>query len=183
MRHDEIVSRNSVLACHLAPSDGPKGRSRLFSLGDYSPAIGQSSQGGSAYSTLQFNGFVLNYENLQPLTPFPAALSAYCPHLRCREIRAMNRLSVMGELTASLADEIAQPVATALNNARAAIRFLDRSPPDLSEVREALECIVADADRARDLIDRVRDQFKTVPRKDLFDANKAIDDVTARGAK
>ncbi len=80
--------------------------------------------------------------------------------------RAMSRLSVMGELTALLADEITQPVATALNNARAALHFLDRSPPDLSEVREALECIVADADRATDIIDRVRDQIKKAPPRD-----------------
>ena len=96
----------------------------------------------------------------------------------------MNRLSVMEELTASLADEIAQPVATALNNARAALRFLDRSPPDLSEVREALECIVDDADRATHIIDRVREQTKKAPpRKGLFDANEAINDPPRTGTK
>ena len=57
----------------------------------------------------------------------------------------MNRLSMMGELAASLAHEITQPIATAGNNARAAMRFLDRNLPDLGEVREALECIVGDA--------------------------------------
>src|SRR5260370_4647889 len=90
----------------------------------------------------------------------------------------MNRLSVMGELTASLAHEITQPIATARNNARAAMRFLDRSPPDLGEVREALACIVDDADRAGDIIDRIRDHIKKAPpRKDRFDLNKAIDQV------
>jgi PAS domain S-box-containing protein len=94
------------------------------------------------------------------------------------DLAHMNRLSVMGELTASLAHEITQPIATARNNARAAIRFLDRGPPDLSEVKEALECIVADADRAGDIIDRIRDQIKKAPpRKSLFDLNKAIKEV------
>jgi hypothetical protein len=94
------------------------------------------------------------------------------------DLAHMNRLSVMGELTASLAHEITQPIATARNNARAAIRFLDRGPPDLSEVKEALECIVADADRAGDIIDRIRDQIKKAPpRKSLFDLNKAIEEV------
>jgi C4-dicarboxylate-specific signal transduction histidine kinase len=84
----------------------------------------------------------------------------------------------MGELTASLAHEITQPIATARNNARAAMGFLDRSPPDLSEVREALECVVADADRAGDIIDRIRDQIKKAPpRKGRFDLNQAIDEV------
>jgi C4-dicarboxylate-specific signal transduction histidine kinase len=68
----------------------------------------------------------------------------------------LNRLSMMGELAASLAHEIiTQPIATARNNAIAAMRFLDR-PPDLAGVREALECIVADADRAGDIIGRIR---------------------------
>jgi len=90
----------------------------------------------------------------------------------------MNRLSVMGELTASLAHEITQPIATARNNARAAIGFLDRSPPDLSEVREALECTVADADRAGDIIDRIRDHIKKAPpQNDRFDLNAAINEV------
>src|SRR6266566_916273 len=111
-----------------------------------------------------------------------ATVRAQEEHERLRQLESdlahMNRLSVMGELTASLAHEIAQPIATARNNARAAIGFLDRSPPDLSEVREALECIVADADRAGDIIDRIRDQIKKAPpRKGRFDLNQAIDEV------
>ncbi|HEY6832942.1 MAG TPA: PAS domain S-box protein [Pseudolabrys sp.] len=94
------------------------------------------------------------------------------------DLAHMNRLSVMGELTASLAHEITQPIAAARNNARAAMRFLDRGPPDLSEVREALECIVADADRAGDIIDRVRDHIKKAPPRTFrFDLNKAIEEV------
>ena len=61
----------------------------------------------------------------------------------------MNRVSMMGELAASLSHEITQPIAAARNNARAAMRFLDRNPPDLGEVREALACVVDDADRCR----------------------------------
>jgi PAS domain S-box-containing protein len=94
------------------------------------------------------------------------------------DLAHMNRLSVMGELTASLAHEITQPMASARNNARAALNFLDRSPPNLGEVREALSCIVRDADRAGGIIDRIRDQIKKAPcRKDRFDLNKAIDEV------
>jgi PAS domain S-box-containing protein len=90
----------------------------------------------------------------------------------------VNRLSVMGELTASLSHEITQPIAAARNNARAAMHFLDRNPPDLGEIREALASIVGDADRAGDIIDRIRDQIKkTPPRKCHFDLNEAIDEV------
>ena len=105
-------------------------------------------------------------------------------HERLRRLESdlahMHRLTMMGELAASLAHEITQPIATARNNARAATRFLDRNPPDLGEVREALECIVADADRAGDIIDRIRDHIKKAPpRKGRFDLNKAIDEVIA----
>ena len=67
----------------------------------------------------------------------------------------MNRLSMMGELAASLAHEITQPIASARNNARAAQNFLEIQPPNLGEVREALGCVVGDADRAGNIIDRI----------------------------
>ena len=103
-------------------------------------------------------------------------------HERLRQLESdlahMNRLSMMGELAASLAHEIAQPIATARNNARASVHFLDRSPPDLGQVREALTCVVDDADRAGDILDRMRDHIKKAPpRKERVDLNKAINDV------
>jgi signal transduction histidine kinase len=66
-----------------------------------------------------------------------------------------KRGATMGQLTASIAHEIKQPIATARNNARAALNFLDKSPPDVAEVREALGCIVNDTDRASDVVDRI----------------------------
>jgi PAS domain S-box-containing protein len=94
------------------------------------------------------------------------------------DLAHMNRLSMMGELAASLAHEITQPVASARNNARAALNFLVRQPPDLGEIREALGCIVGDTDRAGNIIDRVRDHIKKAhPRKQHFDLNEAINEV------
>jgi C4-dicarboxylate-specific signal transduction histidine kinase len=94
----------------------------------------------------------------------------------------MNRVSMMGELAASLSHEITQPIASARNNARAAQNFLDMQPPDLGEVREALSCVVGDTDRAGDMIDRMRDHIKkTPPRKEQFDLNEAINEVIALG--
>jgi len=85
---------------------------------------------------------------------------------------------VMGELAASLSHEIAQPIASARNNARAAQNFLKMQPPDLGEVREALSCVVADADRSGEIIDRIREQIKNAPpRKERFDLNAAINEV------
>jgi PAS domain S-box-containing protein len=94
----------------------------------------------------------------------------------------MNRVSMMGELTASLSHEITQPIASARNNARAAQNFLDTQPPGLDEAREALSCVVGDTDRARNIIDRIRDHIKKAPpRKAPFDLNKAINEVMVLG--
>jgi C4-dicarboxylate-specific signal transduction histidine kinase len=94
------------------------------------------------------------------------------------ELAHVSRVMTLGQLTASIAHEVNQPIGSARNNARAAMNFLDRSPPELGEVREALGCIVADADRAGGIIDRIRDQIKKVPpRSDRFDLNRAIEEV------
>jgi PAS domain S-box-containing protein len=90
----------------------------------------------------------------------------------------MNRVSMMGELAASLSHEITQPIASARNNARAAQNFLDMQPPNLGEVREALSCVVGDTDRAGDIVDRIRANIKKAPqRKGQFDLNEAINEV------
>ena len=90
----------------------------------------------------------------------------------------VNRVSIMGELAASLSHEIAQPIGSARNNARAALNFLDRNPPDLREVREALDCVVNDSDRAGRILRRIRDQIRKAPaRKEHFDLNAAIIEV------
>ncbi|MBV9428120.1 MAG: GHKL domain-containing protein, partial [Bradyrhizobiaceae bacterium] len=81
-------------------------------------------------------------------------------------------------LAASLSHEITQPISSARNNARAALNFLKQQPPDLSEVGEALGCVVGDVDRTEKIIDRIRDHIKKAPpRKARFDLNEAIDEV------
>jgi PAS domain S-box-containing protein len=90
----------------------------------------------------------------------------------------MNRVSMLGELAASLSHEIAQPISSARNNARAAQNFLVTEPSDLGEVREALASVVADTDRVGEIIDRIREQIKKAPpRKERFDLNSAINEV------
>jgi len=119
-------------------------------------------------------------------TDVTASMLAREEHERLRKLESdlahMNRLGIIGEQAASLVHEITQPIATARNNARAAVNFLDRQPPELGEVREALDCIVADTDRAREIIDRIRDHIrKAPPRKARFDLNDAIDEVIVLG--
>jgi len=94
------------------------------------------------------------------------------------DLAHMNRLSVMGELTASLAHEVTQPIAAARNYALAALNFLHQQPPDLDEVKKALGSVLGAADRSGEIIERIRDHIKKAPpRKAHFDLNQAIDEV------
>src|ERR1700716_2956388 len=96
------------------------------------------------------------------------------------ELAHANRVATVDHLCASIAHEIKQPIATARNNAAAALQFLDKSPPDLAEVREALPFIVNDTDRASDVVDRIGSLIKKAPpRKEVVDLNAAILEVTA----
>jgi PAS domain S-box-containing protein len=94
------------------------------------------------------------------------------------ELAHVSRVMTLGQLTASIAHEVNQPIGSARNYAGAALNFLDRDPPELDEVRLALGRIVAAADRAGGIVDRIRDQIKKVPpRSDRFDLNRAIEEV------
>jgi PAS domain S-box-containing protein len=94
------------------------------------------------------------------------------------DLAHMNRLGIMGELTASLAHEILHPIATVRNNARAGTRLLEMSPPNLGEVKEMLGYVVRDADRAKDIVGRIRDHIKKAPpQKEIVDLDEAIDEV------
>jgi predicted ATPase/signal transduction histidine kinase len=96
------------------------------------------------------------------------------------ELAHANRLATMGQLAASIAHEVNQPIGAARNNAHAALRFLNRETPDLDEVREALESVVSETYRAGDIIGGIRDQVRKVPpRMDATDINDAIDEVFA----
>jgi C4-dicarboxylate-specific signal transduction histidine kinase len=91
-----------------------------------------------------------------------------------------NRVATMGQLTASIAHEVKQPITAARTYAAAALRFLDKSPPDVAEVREALTRIVNEAGRTSDVVDRIGSLIKKAPpRKEVVDLNAAILEVTA----
>jgi C4-dicarboxylate-specific signal transduction histidine kinase len=96
------------------------------------------------------------------------------------ELAHANRVATMGQLTASITHEVNQPIASARNNARAAQNFLDMQPPDLSEVREALSCIVGDTDRAGEVVERINSLIKKAPvRRDAVGIQDAILEVIA----
>src|SRR6266850_1071928 len=96
------------------------------------------------------------------------------------ELAHANRVATMGQLAASIAHEIKQPMTAARTYAAAALRFLDKNPPDVSEVRAALTCIANETDRTNDVVDRIGSLIrKAPPRKEVVDLNDAILEVTA----
>jgi C4-dicarboxylate-specific signal transduction histidine kinase len=91
------------------------------------------------------------------------------------DLAHMNRVATMGELTASLAHEVNQPIAAALTNANTCLRWLTREHPDLEEAREAAMRIVKDQTRAAEIISRIRLLFKkSTPEWEVVDVNEAI---------
>src|ERR1700704_4133883 len=91
-----------------------------------------------------------------------------------------TRLTVMGELSASIAHEINQPLAAIINNGQACERFLTFSPPDLDEVKDAVGEIVRDGRRASEVLKRIRAMSKnTAPARGQVDVNHAIAEVLA----
>jgi PAS domain S-box-containing protein len=90
----------------------------------------------------------------------------------------LNRVSTIGELTASLAHEIKQPIGAAVTNADACVRLLDRDQPDLPEAREAALEMAKDARRAAEIIDRLRSLYqKGSSQLETIEINEVISEM------
>ncbi len=91
------------------------------------------------------------------------------------ELAHINRVSTMGELTASLAHEIKQPISAAMTDAQTCMQWLARERPEVAEAREAASRIVKDVTRAKEIIGRIGSLFKKhVPMRELIDVNELI---------
>jgi PAS domain S-box-containing protein len=98
---------------------------------------------------------------------------------RLRQLEAdlarINRVTMMGELAASLGHEITQPIAGAAINARACLRWLQREPPDIGEARQSVSRMVNDVDRAAGIIERNRSLYRRgTPQGEVIDLNEII---------
>jgi PAS domain S-box-containing protein len=94
------------------------------------------------------------------------------------ELAHASRVVTMGQLTASIAHEVNQPITATIGNAEAALRWLARQPPDLEETRQLLGRIVRDGRRASNVVGRIRDLAKKgPPRMERMDINPAISEV------
>ena len=91
------------------------------------------------------------------------------------ELAHANRVATMGQLAASIAHEVNQPLAALLTNAETAARWLDRQPPNLEKARPLIDRIIGDGKRAADIVSRIRDFSKKAPaRKGELEINEAV---------
>ncbi|MDB5575791.1 MAG: multi-sensor signal transduction multi-kinase, partial [Bradyrhizobium sp.] len=91
-----------------------------------------------------------------------------------------NRVATMGQLTASIAHEVSQPLAAVIANAEACLRWLDRETPDLHAVRRSVEWVIDDSNRANEVIRRVRSLAKKTDIEMVpLDVNDIIREVMA----
>ncbi|WP_212626250.1 AAA family ATPase [Pseudomonas sp. PP3] len=91
------------------------------------------------------------------------------------ELSHANRVATMGQLTASIAHEVSQPIAATLMNAHAALRWLNMQPPEFGEVRQALDSLVKQSNRAADVLGRIRGHIRNAPaQKEPMDINAMI---------
>jgi C4-dicarboxylate-specific signal transduction histidine kinase len=91
------------------------------------------------------------------------------------DLARANRVTTMGELTASLAHEVNQPIGAAITDANTCLRWLTRDQPDLEEARAAASRMVKDGKRAGEIIGRIRVLFqKGTPEREWVDVNEVI---------
>ncbi len=94
------------------------------------------------------------------------------------ELAHLSRVLTMGELTASIAHEVNQPIAAVVNYGHACLEWLSAEPPDIEEARQAAENIIRDGTRAGSVIGQIRALFKKeLPAKGWFDINDAIQEL------
>jgi PAS domain S-box-containing protein len=103
---------------------------------------------------------------------------------RLRQVQAdlahINRVTTMGELTASLAHEIKQPISAAVIDARTCLKWLERDRPDIEEARGAVSRIIRDVTLASEIMSRTRSLFKKgEPQRELVDMNEIIREMIA----
>src|SRR5262249_2484055 len=94
------------------------------------------------------------------------------------ELERVTRVTNLGELTASIAHELNQPLAAVVSDAGASVRWLDKHPPEVERAREGLKRTIEEGVRAGEIVKRIRRLMTKSPsRKDWVDVNKTIEEV------
>ncbi|PSO24786.1 AAA family ATPase [Bradyrhizobium sp. MOS002] len=96
------------------------------------------------------------------------------------ELAHANRVATMGQLSASIAHEVNQPIAALLTNAGTAMRWLARQPPNLEKAKTLIDRVIGDGKRAAEIVSRIRDFSKKAPaQKEELQINEAILEIVA----
>ena len=141
------------------------------------------TSGGRQFLSVSFSPLRLDSERVEAALTIIRDLT---DHMRAveslqavqAELAHVTRVMTLGELAASIAHEVNQPLAAVVADATASLNWLASVPPDLDRVRDALDAIVTDAHRAGEVIQRIRQlATKSVPRKDWLDVNSIVRDV------
>jgi PAS domain S-box-containing protein len=99
-------------------------------------------------------------------------------HQAQSELAHATRLTALGELTASIAHEVNQPLAAIIANGDACLRWLQRDPPDLAKAGDSVEAMISDGNRASEVVRRIRALAKySAPHATLVNVNEVIEEV------
>jgi signal transduction histidine kinase/integral membrane sensor domain MASE1 len=188
------VAAGDTIVCETAeslPANATADRSAFESFGLQSAVVLPLVAGGQvqgALSVVTLTRRAWTGEGLLQLQLIAEVLANACARRRAeielqrsrQELAHMARLSSMGELTASLAHQLNQPLAGILSNAQAARRFIDSGRATLPELRDIVVDIIADDQRAGEVIRRVREMLTRTERPAVaLDANAIVRDVVA----
>jgi PAS domain S-box-containing protein len=158
---------------------------RCFAGEEASFADWFEAHGGRKYWFVTYSPLRLESERIEAALIIGRDLTEYMlASERLRDARIQlahaNRVATVGQLTASIAHEVNQPIGALVTNAHAALRLLSASPPDLDQTRDALGDIIKDGRRVSEVIDRIRALVKKEPpRANQVDVNEAIVDSIA----
>jgi signal transduction histidine kinase len=162
----------------LVPNSNEVPRLILFAVAAFVVGLLSSAQRGSAESLRRARDtLALKVQELErAIAERNQAQDAL--HKAQAELTHMTRLTTMGELTASIAHEVNQPLAAVITNANASLRCLAGPSQDLTEVREALRRIIRDGNRASEVIARIRALLKKgEPERTRLDVNRVINEI------
>lgn len=184
LRSQEILGKTSFDLFPLNASEYDAGDRQVIETGSASEAeeILKTERGDRVFLTTKS---LLSDESGAPYALF--GISAEITERKqaesdLREMQAelahLNRVMTVGELTASIAHEINQPLAAIVMNGNAALRWLALDPPNLARARDSAELILRDGDRASRVIARIRALLKkSPPSKTLLDVNEVVNEV------
>ena len=99
-------------------------------------------------------------------------------HQARAQLTHFARLTTLGELTASIAHEVNQPLSGVINSGNAGLRWLDRQPPNIEKAKQSVDRVIRDARRANQVVARVRDLAKkTLPHKGWLNINETVEEI------